>query len=173
MPTKTKKIESRGNYERKRVQQSFKGVESMTQQSDVPMTSISIRNLLKAGVVPDDTEAVFGDFSNVEDYQTMLDRINEAQRKFDALPARIRHYFGNDPAELIAFLDDPENRDEAIKLGLVHGDNSDAVPDDVSPVGGSPEGDSSSNASDDSNKTSQTNPDTTTKKQAKTKPAEE
>ena len=36
-----------------------------------------------------------------------------------ALPAQIRSRFENDPAKLIDFLDNSENLDEAIKLGLV------------------------------------------------------
>ena len=60
----------------------------------------------------------FGDFSNVLDYQESLNRIIEAQAAFDALPARVRERFQNDPVKLLAFLDDEGNLDEAIKLGL-------------------------------------------------------
>ena len=42
-----------------------------------------------------------------------------------ALSAEIRSRFGNDPQNLILFLEDPSNRPEAEKLGLV---NSSAIP---------------------------------------------
>jgi phage internal scaffolding protein len=37
-----------------------------------------------------------------------------------ALPAQIRSRFDNDPAKLIDFLENEQNHDEAIKLGLVN-----------------------------------------------------
>lgn len=38
---------------------------------------------------------------------------------FEALPAHIRTRFNNDPAQLLTFLENPENRAEAEKLGIV------------------------------------------------------
>jgi phage internal scaffolding protein len=43
-----------------------------------------------------------------------------AESEFAALPAQLRNKFGNDPANLVQFLDNPENRAEAEKLGLVN-----------------------------------------------------
>nr|QJB20699.1 MAG: internal scaffolding protein [Microvirus sp.] len=60
----------------------------------------------------------FGDFSSVEDYQNTLDKLMTAQRSFESLPSELRSKFENDPAKLIAFLDDKQNDEEAIKLGL-------------------------------------------------------
>jgi len=60
-----------------------------------------------------------GDFSGVTDFQTAMQLIRQAQESFYELPAEVRARFGNNPAEVIAFLDNPANRDEAIKLGLV------------------------------------------------------
>lgn len=62
----------------------------------------------------------FGDFSNNLDYQDALNRVAEAQASFMALPADVRARFQNDPAELLAFVSDPRNADEAIKLGIVN-----------------------------------------------------
>jgi len=36
------------------------------------------------------------------------------------LPADLRARFDNDPAQLIQFLENSDNKDEAIKLGLVN-----------------------------------------------------
>jgi len=61
----------------------------------------------------------YGDFTGISDYHTALNRVIAAQDEFEALPADIRARFENDPAQLIDFLDNPENRPEAEELGLV------------------------------------------------------
>lgn len=61
----------------------------------------------------------YGEFSNAPDYLAARISLIEAQQSFDALPSEVRKRFGNDPAQLLAFIDDKNNRDEAIKLGLI------------------------------------------------------
>lgn len=61
----------------------------------------------------------FGDFASLPDYQQSLNIVLQAQDRFDALPVEIRHRFNYDPANLLAFVSDSSNRDEAIKLGLI------------------------------------------------------
>ena len=61
----------------------------------------------------------YGDFTGIGDYHTALNRVIAAQEEFEALPAQIRARFDNDPAKLIEFLDNSDNRPEAEKLGLV------------------------------------------------------
>jgi len=61
----------------------------------------------------------FLDVSNVSDYQSALETVYNAQKAFDALPSKIRTKFENDPNQLIAFLEDDKNYDEAQKLGLL------------------------------------------------------
>ena len=60
----------------------------------------------------------FGDFSNIEDYQTALDKIAQAELAFNDLSSDIRSKFHNDPGKLIDFLSDEKNNKEAIELGL-------------------------------------------------------
>ncbi len=60
----------------------------------------------------------YGDFSNVDDYLQAQNAIAEADQAFGALPSWIRARFQNDPAELLAFIEDPRNQAEADKLGL-------------------------------------------------------
>lgn len=66
--------------------------------------------------------AKWGDFSSVADYQASMNRLVQVQEAFDALPSRVRERFRNDPMQMLAFLEDSANKDEAIKLGLVAGD---------------------------------------------------
>lgn len=61
---------------------------------------------------------VFADMTSVTDYQDMLHKVHAAQAAFSELPAATRVRFENDPANLIAFLQDDKNYDEAVKLGL-------------------------------------------------------
>lgn len=60
----------------------------------------------------------YGDFTQVQDYQTALNSVIAAQDAFSALPAKIRSRFANDPGLFLAFVEDPSNRDELIRMGL-------------------------------------------------------
>jgi phage internal scaffolding protein len=75
----------------------------------------------KTGQVPVNAiSGTYGDFSGVHDYHTALNAIIASEEEFAALPAQIRNKFANDPANLVQFLDNPDNRAEAEKLGLVN-----------------------------------------------------
>jgi len=69
----------------------------------------------------------YGDFTGIGDYHTALNRVIAAQDEFEALPAQIRARFNNDPAQLIEFLDNSDNRPEAEQLGLVEKAAAEAV----------------------------------------------
>lgn len=74
------------------------------------------------GQLPDDIRMpLTGDFTEVvNDYQTALNMVIAADNEFMKLPANIRERFRNDPAELISFLENEQNRDEAERLGIVN-----------------------------------------------------
>lgn len=67
-----------------------------------------------------DDPRYYGDVSDIFDLRTAMERMRDAQAKFMALPASVRKRFHDTPAELFDFLDDPSNRDEAVKLGLLN-----------------------------------------------------
>lgn len=60
----------------------------------------------------------YGDFSDVVDYRTALDRVKRANEAFDGLPAEVRRKFENDPGVFIEFATNPANHDEMVSLGL-------------------------------------------------------
>lgn len=62
---------------------------------------------------------VSGDFTGVTDFHTAMNMVRQAQESFLELPAEIRERFANDPARVIQFLENPDNREEAMKLGIV------------------------------------------------------
>ena len=63
-------------------------------------------------------QGTYGEFSNIEDYQSMLEKVYNAESAFMALPSTVREKFANSPNRMIAFLSDSKNDEEAIKLGL-------------------------------------------------------
>jgi len=62
----------------------------------------------------------YGDFTGIVDYHSALNAVIAAEDEFMALPADLRARFENDPENLINFLNDEKNKEEAIKLGLVN-----------------------------------------------------
>jgi len=73
-----------------------------------------------SGILPEQPLSPrYGDFTGIGDYHTALNRVYAAQDEFEALPAQIRARFNNDPAQLIEFLENSDNRPEAEELGLV------------------------------------------------------
>lgn len=71
----------------------------------------------------------YGDLPLSNDFQTNLHAIMEAQASFDSLPANIRDRFQNDPARFLAFVEDPENGEEMVALGLRENSPSTASPE--------------------------------------------
>lgn len=61
----------------------------------------------------------YGDFTGVFDFQSAQNVVVQAKQQFMTLPAKLRARFHNSPQELLQFLEDPENRKEAIAIGLV------------------------------------------------------
>lgn len=53
------------------------------------------------------------------DYHQACNLAISAEESFMCLPSELRKRFANDPGELLAFLDDPNNRKEAESLGLL------------------------------------------------------
>jgi len=72
------------------------------------------------GQLPSDVRVPqYADFVEVTDYHTAMIQVRAAQEAFMEMPANVRARFHHDAGELVAFVSDEKNRDEAIKLGLV------------------------------------------------------
>lgn len=61
----------------------------------------------------------FADFTGVFDFQSAMNAIRLAQESFAQMDAKVRARFNNDAQQFLEFTGNEENRDEAIKLGLV------------------------------------------------------
>ena len=80
----------------------------------------------------------FGDFTGVQDYRSAMEAVRAANNAFMDLPANIRSRFNNDPQQYIEFFNDPKNKDEATKLGLLV-PGIDPPKGDAKPLGGVPD----------------------------------
>jgi len=63
-------------------------------------------------------EAQYG-FAPALDFQTALQLVAAARDQFADLPSSIRQRFNNDPAEFLAFCENPDNRSEMALMGLL------------------------------------------------------
>lgn len=54
-----------------------------------------------------------------QNYEELVNQVAEINEQFQKLPAKIRDRFGNDPQQLLDFVHDPANIEEAVKIGLV------------------------------------------------------
>lgn len=63
-------------------------------------------------------EPFYGDVSEFNGLQDAIMKVEKANGLFNDLPASVRERFANDPAEMIKFLEDDKNLDEAVELGI-------------------------------------------------------
>jgi len=64
-------------------------------------------------------EAQFMDVSEI-DFQHAMEVVTTSRQAFMTLPAELRNRFNNDPGQLLGFLEDSSNMEEAVKLGLIN-----------------------------------------------------
>lgn len=102
-------------------------VPSMTQQQFKDEADINyiVSMYDSSGVMPtfygdgQPVQPVFGDFASLPDNaQDMYNRIIEAKNNFDNLPLEVRKRFNYDPAAFLEFVDNPENLDDLVAMGL-------------------------------------------------------
>lgn len=102
-------------------------VPSMTQQQFKDEADINyiVSMYDSSGVMPtfhgdgQPAQPVFGDFASLPDNaQEMYNRMIEAKNNFDNLPLEVRKRFNYNPAAFLEFVDNPENLDELVAMGL-------------------------------------------------------
>ncbi len=78
-------------------------------------------------------------FATSLDFTEAMRTVTIAQDMFLGLPSSIRSRFGNDPAAFLDFVQDADNEDELIKLGLFSAeDKADKVSEEPPPAAPSP-----------------------------------
>lgn len=97
--------------------------EGLTQQQFAEEVDINtiVKRFGITGQLPENLRMpVSGDFTDISDFQSAMNAVVAAKGEFMRLPGELRQRFNHDPAQLISFLEDDKNKDEAIKLGLVN-----------------------------------------------------
>lgn len=105
----------------RRVQYACEG-ESMTEQSHAKKTNINsiVARVRRTGLWPQrKEEPTYGDFSSATSFHDAQEAIRKANGDFMRLPSAVRERFGHDAGELIGFLANKDNAQEAIELGLI------------------------------------------------------
>jgi len=81
----------------------------------------------------------YADVFNQGDYQDAIHTIREAEEMFDSLPSSVRDRFGNSPARFLAFVEDPNNKDEMAAIGLLDKPPKSAEPEKAAAKPAEPE----------------------------------
>lgn len=97
--------------------------------------NVILKKFEKTGIINfrDANEAMYEDIDPLDFHQAM-NIVAQGKEMFEALPATLRKRFGHDPENFLEFIQDPGNKDEARKLGLLRPDTNhdldgDGVPD--------------------------------------------
>lgn len=107
---------------------------SMTVQSEAESCDINriVAQFDRTGLVTHLARGIpqFADVSEVGDFQSAAQRVQEVSAWFMQLPAAIRKEFDNDPAALLDAAQDPSKTEIFVRHGL--------IPDDKKPAEGTP-----------------------------------
>lgn len=101
---------------------------SMTLQSAAP--ECDIYNILNkfntTGIVTHVASGTpqYTDVSEVPDYRAAMEVIMIAEEQFSALPSHVRREFDNDPGKMLEFIQNPDNYERGVELGLFVQNNS-------------------------------------------------
>lgn len=119
------------------VRLNFNGT-SRTKQSFRDETNINtiMARFQKTGMLEfvNKHEPQYGDVTAI-DFQNSMESVAQAREMFADLPSKVRDRFNNDPAELLDFLDNPDNKDEAVLLGLAKSPNEKPTANAVQDLG--------------------------------------
>jgi len=61
-----------------------------------------------------------GDYTNITDFHSAMTAVRQAQESFNALPADVRTFFGNDPQGYVEYCLDEKNAGRLGELGLLN-----------------------------------------------------
>lgn len=112
---------------------------SLTIQSEFKSTTVDyyLQRYSATGLLGDPNRAVqaqFGDFSELQDFQTSQNLIARTKEQFDSLPSGLRAQFDHNVNTYVEFLLDPANKEKAIELGLMNPEKKAVEPEVQVPV---------------------------------------
>jgi phage internal scaffolding protein len=115
--------------------QTINDLPSKTQQQFAEQTNIN--NIMKkyhaTGMIThlNQKQGQYVDLSTIKDYQSSLQTVIDANASFMTLSSEIRKKFNNNPQELLSFLADPKNKDEAISLKIINPPKAEPQPNPI------------------------------------------
>ncbi len=94
------------------------GLTDQSQSKEADVNNVVAR-YIQTGQLPQSMKTPrYDDLVDAPDYHTAMTVVANAQQQFDALDARIRAQFSNDPAQFLEFAQNPANASTLIDLGL-------------------------------------------------------
>lgn len=121
-------IKVKNGFDRERVRFKSVGKSKVQQQfrKDSDINNI-LKKYEKTGLLVDPNiiragKPIFGDFSNMPTYFEAVTKINEINEQFMRLNPEVRAEFLNEPGNMVEFLNNPENYEKAVKMGILHKD---------------------------------------------------
>lgn len=127
---------NRNIYGIRRRVQLFCEKESKTQQNFKEDTDVKniLEKYTRTGELPKFyKEPLYGDYSNVVDFQEAQNIIIKAKEQFEGLPSKIREKFSNSPEKFLEYMESDGNIREKVDLGLL-GPEALPVPNTPEPV---------------------------------------
>jgi len=94
---------------------------SLTQQQFKEEADINtiVDRFVKSGVLPNAVNMPqYVDYEGIFDFQSAMNAVRAADENFMRMDAKVRSRFNNSPQEFLEFFANPENTQEAIRLGL-------------------------------------------------------
>lgn len=130
----------------------FSNTTSLTRQEFLDECDINslMAKYEKTGILPNSVNGnvpQYLDVTDIPDYRTTLDMLNEASAAFMALPAVVRKEFDNDPIQFVEFAKDPENLPQMRTWGLAPPEPAPEAPMKVEVINPAPAGETPPKAS--------------------------
>ena len=94
---------------------------SLTQQQFKEEADINtiVDRFMKTGVMPDAVSMPqYVDYEGVFDFQSAMNVVRQADENFMRMDAKVRARFNNSPQQFLEFFANPDNAEEAVRLGL-------------------------------------------------------
>lgn len=87
-------------------------------QSECDINEI-MKKYAVTGTLPNVSGAFYDDLPEITDFFSLQNYLIQAEDSFMSLPSAIRKRFENDPGQLMDFIGNPANYEEAVSLGLL------------------------------------------------------
>lgn len=94
---------------------------SLTQQQFADESDINniVDRFMKTGHLPTPSSMPqFADYEGIFDFQSAMNVVRQADENFMRMDAKVRARFHNSPQEFLEFFANPDNAEEAVRLGL-------------------------------------------------------